>query len=75
MKVYTLTNEQLNEQVNICLEGFLEDICKEGEITVQKKEELSKYRVVIHHKGFFGRMFDKFFKKESNTVYSTVKII
>ena len=71
-------NEDLTIASNQVVDIFINTMHKEGIIDEDKVKEMSRYRVVLHKKGFFGKLFNKLFDKEktkNTSYYTVVKII
>lgn len=75
ISTYSLTREQLTEELNSGKENFVRAMLKDGVITQEQKEIMDNYSIVLTQKGFFGKVWDKIFKKKDVSYYFVVKII
>ena len=78
MRMFSYSAEELTGACNDAISNYLVELQKCGIIEMDKYEELSKYRVVIHDKGFFSKLLDKWLgldKKENSLAITVVKIL
>lgn len=67
--------EGLTEELNRGKEMFVSSMLKEEIISEEQAETMQKYSIVIAQKGFFGKLWDKIFKKEDSAYFFVVKIV
>lgn len=65
MMTYTVDYENMVENLNSGKDELLRVLEKDGFLTKSAEELCAKYILVLKKKGFFGRMFDSFYKKNN----------
>ena len=77
MEISQLTDHQITELMNQSKEVYLANLLKEKVIDEETFTNALKYSIVCTRKGFFGRTFDKIFKKyeEGSFLIAIVKVI
>lgn len=75
MLISSMTDEQLTANANQIKEVIIETLGKKGLLTKTAEEINQTYAVVLHRRGFFGRVIDKMLGVEGDRlVISVVKI-
>lgn len=65
MNMYTMTNEDLEEQYTQVARGVILTLHKQGHLTAEQAEDLAARILIVRKEpGFFRSFFLKFFKKE-----------
>lgn len=74
---YTMSLEELTINANLSKEILLSVLDKEGLLKESAETLNSKYAVVIHPKGFFGKIIDKLrgIDSSDNLQVSVVKVL
>lgn len=75
LRTLTYTEEELTIMVNNCRENYLQHMQIEGIITQEQLDRMAKYSIVITPKDFFGSVWDRLFKKGSELMVFTVKVL
>ena len=78
MKAYTMSARALTENGNLLKEIFLEKMLKEGQITSEQKDKMNEYCVVIAEKTFFGKLWDRVYRKgdtADSMIITVVRVI
>ena len=73
--VFSMTREELTEEINKGKELFIKAIHEDGIITDQQYEVMQQHSIVVANKGFFGSLWDKIFKNDDSSYYFVVKIL
>ena len=74
---YSFKLEQLSRSANDNKERFLSVMLEQKEISQEQYDKMSKYALVAHERGFFGRIIDKMLgtEDEGKTWCTVVKIL
>lgn len=75
MKAYTMSATALTENGNKLKEVFLDKMVKEKQITVEQKDNMNDYCFVIAEKTMFGRIWDKFYWKDTDNDDMSIIIV
>ena len=67
MNIYTLGIDDLNTNANTTKETLLYALERDGLLTKKAEEIAANYVVVVHKKGWLGRLFDKLTKDPAPT--------
>ncbi len=75
-RAWVCTGETMTSDLNDIKEMFLEAMLEEEQITKEQLDKINEYCLVVHQKGFFGSMWDKFWVKKPNGIKAcVVKVI
>lgn len=76
MLVSTMTDDQLTALANSVKEQLLETLADEGALKEEAQALSEKYAVILHRRGFFGRIIDKMFGvSNDNLLITVVKVL
>lgn len=75
MNIYTLGIDDLNTNANTTKEALLYALERDGLLTKKAEEIAANYTVVVHKKGWLGRLFDKLAKEPSATSDLVVTVL
>ena len=71
-----MTDEQLTSNANLIKEVIVAQLEKEGLLTKPAQEICETYAVIMHRRGFFGKIIDKMMGVEHDRlVISIVKML
>ncbi len=66
IETYSYGVDDLNVLVNQTREVFLNSMVKQELLTQEQMDKISQYSIVIAKKSFFGKFWDKLWKKEND---------
>lgn len=77
---YVITHgpDGVTTNINAGIDLFLQDMVKDGQITEEQREEMMRYRVVVHEPGFWGSIWKRLYKnigKADEWKMTTVRIV
>lgn len=73
-ETYTLTREDLSQDINRGIDAFLANLVYEKKLTSKERDDYIKtYRAVVIKKGMFGKAWAKLTKDDEE--YDFIKII
>lgn len=72
LKMYSMTSEDLTQDINNAVAVFLSALETDGLLTKPAIDILGEYAVVVCQKGFFGKVIDKLRGMEDNNTYFRV---
>lgn len=76
MKMYSMQDRNITVECNNALDYITKHLLKDGIIDSSQAFEISRYRVVLEEKGYFGSFWDKiFYKDDTKSKYVVVKVM
>lgn len=75
MKVYNVLPAELTVNSNKSKELFIQKMVKEKIITNEQGNEMLKYSIIVHEKGFFGKLVDDILGYDDELNMTVVKVI